>query len=92
MFGLENGILSYVDFAESTLVLEERRVVSVVISIVVVCVVVDVVVVVVVVVEGNIGSTEKWILQIYDKRISILMVLKYDVRGVPDLQKRKVNE
>ena len=60
MFGLENGILSYVDFAESTLVLEERRVVSVVISIVVVCVVV---VVVVVVVEGNIGSTEKWILQ-----------------------------
>ena len=86
MFGLENGILSYVDFAESTLVLEERRVVSVVISIVVVCVVV------VVVVEGNIGSTEKWILQIYDKRISILMVLKYDVRGVPDLQKRKVNE
>ena len=90
MFGLENGILSYVDCAESTLVLEERRVVSVVISIVVVCVVV--VVVVVVVVEGNIGSTEKWILQIYDKRISILMVLKYDVRGVPDLQKRKVNE
>ena len=87
MFGLENGILSYVNFAESTLVLEERRVVSVVISIVVVCVVV-----VVVVVEGNIGSTEKWILQIYDKRISILMVLKYDVRGVPDLQKRKVNE
>ena len=86
MFGLENGILSYVDFAESTLVLEERRVMSVVISIVVVCVVV------VVVVEGNIGSTEKWILQIYDKRISILMVLKYDVRGVPDLQKRKVNE
>ena len=86
MFGLENGILSYVDCAESTLVLEERRVVSVVISIVVVCVVV------VVVVEGNIGSTEKWILQIYDKRISILMVLKYDVRGVPDLQKRKVNE
>ena len=85
MFGLENGILSYVDFAESTLVLEERRVVSVVISIVVVCVVV-------VVVEGNIGSTEKWILQIYDKRISIQMVLKYDVRGVPDLQKRKVNE
>ena len=85
MFGLENGILSYVDCAESTLVLEERRVVSVVISIVVVCVVV-------VVVEGNIGSTEKWILQIYDKRISILMVLKYDVRGVPDLQKRKVNE
>ena len=50
MFGLENGILSYVDFAESTLVLEERRVMSVVISIVVVCVVV---------VEGNIGSTEK---------------------------------
>ena len=86
MFGLENGILSYVDCAESTLVLEERRVVSVVISIVVVCVVV------VVVVEGNIGSTEKWILQIYDKWISILMVLKYDVRGVPDLQKRKVNE